>query len=207
MSKANCTSLAFGLEAGTQKTLDRLGKNQTLVQIEHAVSEAKRQGIERLHGFFIIGSPDETKADIMATFRLAARLPVDTVGFSRLCVYRGTPLWREYVDRGIIDDQRDWHERFRCCDIDPTILPNSTIKRLRTKGYAMLFARRLLTRPVQLYTLLRTFSRYMKTSDLIKLFLSPFRSPAKLEGRSTRGSRRTDAPLSCQSEQRRRRMA
>ena len=174
MSKANCTALAFGLEAGTQKTLDRLGKNQTLAQMEHAISEAKRQGIERLHGFFIIGSPDETKAEIMESFRLAARLPVDTVGFSRLCVYRGTPLWREYVERGIIDDTRDWHQRFRCCDIDPTILPNSTLKRLRTKGYAMLFAKRVLRHPIRSYRLLRTFSRYMKTSDLMKLILSPF---------------------------------
>lgn len=177
MSKANCAALAFGLESGTQKTLDRLGKNQTLAQIKRAVSEAKRQGIERLHGFFIIGSPGETKADIMETFRLATRLPVDTVGFSRLCVYRGTPLWREYVDRGLIDNERDWHQRFKCCDIDPTVLPNAAIRRLRTKGYAMLFAKRFLRHPIRSYNLLRTFSRYMKTSDLMKLLLSPFRGP------------------------------
>ena len=177
MSRAKCTAMAFGLEAGTQRMLDRLGKNQTLAQIEHAVSEAKRQGIDRLHGFFIIGSPGETKADIAETFRLAARLPVDTVGFSRLCVYRGTPLWREYVDRGIIDDERDWHHHFRCSDIDPTILASSAIIRLRAKGYAMFFAKRILRHPIRSYKLLRTFSRHMTRSDLMRLFSSPFRRP------------------------------
>jgi radical SAM superfamily enzyme YgiQ (UPF0313 family) len=46
MSKAKCKALMFGIEAGTQKILDRLGKRQTLDQIEHAVNEAKRNGIE-----------------------------------------------------------------------------------------------------------------------------------------------------------------
>ena len=105
MKQANCNFLAFGVEAGTQKVLDRLHKRQTLKQVEHAVSEAKRQGIERVHGFFVISSPGETKQDVMASFRFAARLQLDTFGFNRLCAYRGTPLWREYVDRGIIDDR------------------------------------------------------------------------------------------------------
>ncbi len=94
MKKANCNFLAFGVEAGTQKVLDRLHKKQTLKQVEHAVSEAKRHGIERVHGFFVIGSPGETEKDIKASFRFAAKLKLDTFGFNRLCVYRGTPLWR-----------------------------------------------------------------------------------------------------------------
>jgi radical SAM superfamily enzyme YgiQ (UPF0313 family) len=40
--KANCNFLAFGVEAGTQKVLDRLHKKQTLKQVEYAVSEAAR---------------------------------------------------------------------------------------------------------------------------------------------------------------------
>ena len=60
----------------------------------------------KVHGFFVIGSPGETEKDIMASFRFAARLKLDTFGFNRLCAYRGTPLWQEYVDRGIIDDER-----------------------------------------------------------------------------------------------------
>jgi len=175
MKKANCNSLAFGVEAGTQKILDSLHKKQTLKQVEHAVSEAKRHGIDRVHGFFIIGSPGETEKDIIASFRFAARLKVDTFGFSRLCAYRGTPLWQEYVDRGIIDDGRDWHKSFKCVDIDHTALSGAEVNRVRMKGYALLFAHRIFCRPLRTYKLLRLFSKHMKGSDILKLLWSPFR--------------------------------
>ena len=175
MHQAGCTFLAFGVEAGTQKVLDRLNKKQTPAQVEHAVREAKHQGISRLHGFFIVGSPDETEADILESFRFAARLELDTFGFNRLCVYRGTPLWQEYVARRILDDERDWHKWFKCSDIDPTILPSAVVNRLRAKGYGLLFLHRILKRPIRTWKLLRAFGRHMKTSDIIKLLSSPFR--------------------------------
>lgn len=178
MKKANCTFLAFGVEAGTQKVLDRLHKKQTLQQVEHAVGEAKRQGIARVHGFFLISSPGETEKDIMASFRFAARLKLDTFGFNRLCAYRGTPLWQEYIDRGIIDDARDWHKWFKCSDIDPTVLPSARVNRLRMKGYALLFARRIFGRPLGTYKLLRMFGRHMKKTDLLKMLWSPFQRRA-----------------------------
>jgi anaerobic magnesium-protoporphyrin IX monomethyl ester cyclase len=175
MSEANCSFLAFGVESGTQKILDRLDKRQTLAQIENAVSQAKKHGIKRAHGFFLVGSPTETEEDIIESFRFAARLRLDTFGFNRLCVYRGTPLWQEYLDRGIIDDDRDWHKWFKCSDIDPAILSSETVNRARQRGYALLFAKRLFFRPVQTVGLIRTLARHMKLSDIFKLLSSPFR--------------------------------
>jgi radical SAM superfamily enzyme YgiQ (UPF0313 family) len=175
MRQAGCNFLAFGVEAGTQKVLDRLRKKQTPAQVEHAVREAKRQGIARVHGFFVVGSPDETEADILESFRFAARLELDTFGFNRLCAYRGTPLWQEYVARGIIDDERDWHKWFKCSDIDPTTLPSDLVNRLRAKGYGRLFLHRILKRPIKTWKLLRAFGRHMKTADLVKLLASSFR--------------------------------
>jgi radical SAM superfamily enzyme YgiQ (UPF0313 family) len=174
MSQANCKTLMFGIEAGTQKILDRLRKRQTLDQIEYAVNEAKKHGIERTHGFFVIGSPGETKEDIMESFRFAARLNLDTFNFGRLCVYRGTPLWEEYVEGGIIDDERDWYKWFKCSDIDPSVLPTRDLNRIRMKGYASLFFRRMFGHPVRSYKLIRSFSRNMAMSDIIKLISSPF---------------------------------
>jgi len=175
MKKANCNFLAFGVEAGTQKALDRLHKKQTLKQVEHAVSEAKRHSIARVHGFFLIGSPGETEKDVMASFRFAARLKLDTFGFNRLCAYRGTPLWREYVDRGIINDSRDWHKWFKCSDIDATALSSAAVNRVRMKGYGLLFASRIFWRPIRTYKLLRLFGKHMKRTDICKLLWSPFR--------------------------------
>jgi radical SAM superfamily enzyme YgiQ (UPF0313 family) len=175
LREAGCDFLAFGVEAGTQKVLDRLNKRQTPAQVGHAVREAKRKGIGRVHGFFVIGSPGESEQDILESFRFAARLELDTFGFNRLCVYRGTPLWQEYVTRGILDDERDWHKWFKCSDIDPTALPGAVVNRLRARGYGLLFLHRIFRRPVRTWRLLRTFGRHMKTTDLLRLLASPFR--------------------------------
>jgi radical SAM superfamily enzyme YgiQ (UPF0313 family) len=128
-----------------------------------------------VHGFFVISSPGETEAEVMASFRFAARLKLDTFGFNRLCAYRGTPLWREYVARGIIDDDRDWHKWFKCSDIDATSLSGAAVNRVRMKGYALLFARRIFWRPLRTYRLLRLFGKHMKRADILKLLWSPFR--------------------------------
>ncbi len=175
MARANCNFLAFGVEAGSQKVLDRLKKKQTLEQVERAVSEAKRCRIENIHGFFLVGSPEETEKEILKSFRFAARLKLDTFGFNRLRVYRGTPLWREYVEQGILDDVRDWNKCFTCTDIDPTTLPGETVIRSRRKGYLLLFISRIVLRPFQTIRLLRRFGRHMRRADILKLLWSPFR--------------------------------
>ncbi len=174
MAKANCQTLAFGIESGVQKTLDRLKKMQTLEQITNACVLAKKAKIAFVHGFFLVGSPDETEEEITETFRFAARLPIDTFGFNRLCVYRGTPLWHEYIARGLIDDLRDWNKYFKCSDIDPTILEGEKINSLRMKGLARLFAYRLWKRPLPSLRLLRTLIRYMIWKDVLWLFAKPF---------------------------------
>jgi len=90
--------------------------------------------------------------------------------------HRGTPLWQEYVDRGIIDDQRDWDKWFKCSDIDPTALSSAEVNLVRMRGYALLFCPpHFCCVPCRTYKLLRTFSRYMKKSDILKLLYSPFR--------------------------------
>jgi len=175
LKKANCSFLAFGIEAGTQKILNRLGKRQKLEQIEYAINEARKSGIDTIHGFFLVGSPDETAEDILESFRFAARLKIDTFGFNRLSVYRGTPLWNEYVQRGIIDDVKDWNKWFRACHLDPTVLSGKEVHRVRSAGYKLLFKYRILHRPLETYKLIRKFSQYMTWSDLLKLILSPFR--------------------------------
>lgn len=174
MAKAHCRTLMFGLESGSQKILDRVKKEQTLEEITTAVTNAKKAGIEIVHGFFVVGNPDETVEDMKATFDFAAKLPLDTFGFNRLCVYRGTPLWHEYVNRGLINDAEDWYKYFKCSAIDPTCLPGEVINDERRAGLRRLFIYKLLHYPVQTFRLLRRFMRYMPARDVIYLIIKPF---------------------------------
>jgi anaerobic magnesium-protoporphyrin IX monomethyl ester cyclase len=174
MAKAHCRTIMFGIESGSQKILDRLQKEQTLKEVETAVVNAKQAGIEIVHGFFTVGNPDETVEDMEATFDLASRLPLDTFGFNRLCVYRGTPLWQEYVKRGLVSEAADWYKYFKCSAIDPTCLPGEVINDVRRAGLRRLFLYKLLHYPVQTFRLLRRFLRYMPARDVAYLILKPF---------------------------------
>ncbi len=175
LSKANCKFLAFGVESGSQKILNRLVKDQTLEEVKFAIDEAKRQRIEKVHGFFVVGCPDETEEEILDSFRFASKLQLDSFGFNRLCVYRGTPLWDEYLQRGLIDDERDWDKWFRCSEVDPTVLPADIVHKTRKKGYILLFKHLIIHHPIRTLRLVRGFGRFMRFSDVMKLILSPFR--------------------------------
>jgi radical SAM superfamily enzyme YgiQ (UPF0313 family) len=174
MAKAHCRTVMFGIESGSQTILDRLKKEQTLDEVRTAVKNAKRAGIEIVHGFFTVGNPDETIEDMRATFDFASELPLDTFGFNRLCVYRGTPLWQEYVKRGLVTEAVDWYKYFKCSEIDPTCLPGETINRVRQEGLKRLFLYKLSHYPIQTFRLLRRFLRHMPVRDVVYLILKPF---------------------------------
>lgn len=174
MAKAHCRTVMFGIESGSQKILDRLKKEQTLAEVTTAVTNAKKAGIEIVHGFFTVGNPDETVEDMRATFNFASKLPLDTFGFNRLCVYRGTPLWQEYVKRGLVSDATDWYKYFKCSEIDPTCLQGEVINDVRQQGLKKLFLYKLMHYPLQTYRLLRRFLRFMPARDVIYLIMKPF---------------------------------
>jgi radical SAM superfamily enzyme YgiQ (UPF0313 family) len=164
----------FGIESGSQKILDRLKKEQTLAEIETAVDKAKDAGIEIVHGFFVVGSPDETEEDMRQSFKFASKLRIDTFGFNRLCVYRGTPLWQEYVRRGLVNDATDWYKYFKCSSIDPTVLPGEVIHRIRSEEMRKLIIYKLTRHTGQALKLLYRFFRYMPARDVLYLLFKPF---------------------------------
>jgi len=174
MAKAHCRTLMFGIESGSQKILDRLKKEQTLGEIETAVTRAKDAGIEIVHGFFVVGIPDETAEDLRDTFRFASKIRIDSFGFNRLCVYRGTPLWQEYVQRGLVNDAADWYKYFKCTSIDPSCLPGEEVHRIRSEEMRKLILYKFLHHPRQTFRLLRRFTRYMPLRDVLYLLVKPF---------------------------------
>ncbi len=174
MAKAHCRTIMFGVESGSQRVLDRLKKEQTLAEVETAVNNAKQAGIEIVHGFFVVGNPEETVEDMRATFNFASKLRLDTFGFNRLCVYRGTPLWQEYVKRGLVSELDDWYKYFKCSEIDPTCLPGAVINHERRAGLRRLFLYKLGHYPVQTLRLLQRFLRYMPVRDVVYLIIKPF---------------------------------
>ena len=99
---------------------------------------------------------------------------MDTYGFNRLCVYRGTPLWHEYVDRGLVDDVDDWYKYFKCTEIDPTCLSGEAVNAERSAGLRRLFRYKFTHYPLQTFRLLWRFLRHMPMRDVAYLIVKPF---------------------------------
>lgn len=96
-------SVAFGVESGNQKILDRIKKGIRLEQIKKAFSLAKEAKFETW-AFFILGLPGENKNTILETISFAKELNPDVVKFHLLQLYPGTEIFREFSNNGLISD-------------------------------------------------------------------------------------------------------
>jgi len=101
MRKAGCWQIAYGIESGSQRMLDIVNKGSSLVEISNAVHLTKKAGIE-VKGFFMLGLPTETVADIEKTINIAISLPFDYATFFPVSVVPGTRLEKEATKYGKI---------------------------------------------------------------------------------------------------------
>ena len=101
MKNSGCYLLAFGIESGSQDTLDKMNKNLDKNKVYEVLRKTKEAGIETW-GFFILGFPDESREDIMQTIAFAKKLPLDRAQFCNFAPLPGTALFNSWLkQRGI----------------------------------------------------------------------------------------------------------
>lgn len=108
MKKAGCQRIHYGIEAGTQKILNVLRKGITIEQAEKAFKLTKKVGITTL-GYFMFGSPKETREDIMQTIKFIKKLNPDFVHISITTPFPATDLYRQGLESGILP-KNFWRE-------------------------------------------------------------------------------------------------
>jgi radical SAM superfamily enzyme YgiQ (UPF0313 family) len=113
MRKGHATTVYFGVESGSQRILDFIGKGITPERSAAAVKCCKRFGLAVV-GSFVIGFPDETKEEINATLRFSRKLEVDLAQFTIATPYPGTRLWDHAVKNDLLTT-RNW-KRFTTLD-------------------------------------------------------------------------------------------
>ncbi len=86
MYKAGCRLVSIGVESGSQKMLDAMGKKTTLSDIRNTVKILKKHKI-KIYNYFIIGLPWETEETVEETIRFAIELDSNFISF-----YTATPL-------------------------------------------------------------------------------------------------------------------
>lgn len=99
MRQAGYWRIAFGIESGSQKILDIIGKNITLNDIIKSITWAKESGM-KVTGFFMIGNYGEDKNTINETIEFAKKLPLDYIQFTIAVPYPGTHLYNMIKENG-----------------------------------------------------------------------------------------------------------
>jgi radical SAM superfamily enzyme YgiQ (UPF0313 family) len=107
LKKMNVASVNLGLESGCERTLKYLKPDVSLEQNINAVKTIKSHGLA-CNGSFIIGSPKETKDEILESYRFVKKIPINLTDIYVLTPYPGTPLWDYAKLRGLVSENMEW---------------------------------------------------------------------------------------------------
>ncbi len=111
LEAAGCTYIGVGIESGSQKTLDRVRKGTTISGIKEKIRMIKQSTRIQVVGFFIIGFPHETEADVLDTVNFALQLHLDYATFTIFTPFPGTVLFQEMVREGYFSvDHFNWED-------------------------------------------------------------------------------------------------
>jgi len=103
LRRAGCSRIRYGVEAASDRVLRALNKQITVDQVRRAVRATRRAGIETL-AYFMLGSPGETRRDVLATIRFARELDADYAVFSVTTPFPATELYSRAMAEGRIAD-------------------------------------------------------------------------------------------------------
>lgn len=97
MKKAGCWQILYGIESGNQEILNKLRKGITIEQIEKALEITHGVGI-RTKGFFILGTPFETKETIRKTIDFIKRIKLDDFHMTYFTPFPGTAIYDNQIE-------------------------------------------------------------------------------------------------------------
>jgi len=108
MRDSGCTNLVFGIESGSQKVLDRMGKSFRIKDAECLLYDVYRAGINSITANFIIGFPGEDNNDFYDTLEFIYRNKnyINSIGSYSTCwIEPYTPIYYNLKKYGVILNQ------------------------------------------------------------------------------------------------------
>jgi anaerobic magnesium-protoporphyrin IX monomethyl ester cyclase len=150
LKRGGCYLVIYGVESGSQRVLDRMGKMTTVEQARQAFEATARAGLEAA-AFFMFGNLGEREEDMRATVDLAKELPASFASFNVATPYPGTAFYDEV--KGELGEDFEGYDARRAVCGDAALLEHY-IK----KGY-----REFYLRPAYVW---RRFRRLRSPGDL-----------------------------------------
>lgn len=108
LKELNVDIVNMGLESGNDRVLTYLkGGSVTVQDNKDAIECLKKCGLE-VSASFIIGSPSETKEEVLDTLQFIKSSKLDLFEIYLLTPFPGTPVWDYALKKGLVSDDMDW---------------------------------------------------------------------------------------------------
>ncbi|MFH1544803.1 MAG: radical SAM protein [archaeon] len=122
LKKLNVVNVTLGIESGSERVLNYLKKGTvTVKQNIEAINKINAYGMG-VYGQFMIGSPTETREEMLQTLEFIKNPGIKTAHISITTPLPGTELWDYCSEKGLIDlKNMDWSK----FDMDPKRIENS----------------------------------------------------------------------------------
>ncbi len=163
MKESGCWQVWYGIESGSQRILDIIGKGITLEQIHSAIYWTKEAGINPC-GFFMLGNPTETKESLQETINLATKLPIADCLFTFMTPSPGSELYHEIHKYGTFEE--DWS---KMNNMLPLFIPHD-LSRRELVSYSKKAYRRFYFKPIIFFYYLKR----IRSLRILKIYLSGF---------------------------------
>lgn len=99
MHRAGCVFLGIGVEAGSQRMIERMRKTYTPKPWKELARQTFRWCRELgigTNAYYVLGNPTETRAEILETIELALELDADSIQVHFHTPYPGSADWKEF---------------------------------------------------------------------------------------------------------------
>jgi anaerobic magnesium-protoporphyrin IX monomethyl ester cyclase len=96
LEKSGCIQIDFGVESGSQESLDRMKKGIKVNDTEEVFRRCRAENI-RTYANILINTPEETEEDVRKTIALMENIKASTYGICVTTPYPGTEIYDRYV--------------------------------------------------------------------------------------------------------------
>lgn len=134
MKATGAYAFTVGIESGSERILNHMKKGLNLKMIEEKINLIDEAGLEA-SGFFIVGYPAETRADIEKTIAFAKKLKLKRAHFSNFLPLPGTEATMRLLEEGEID-KLDFEAMFYSkVPYSPKGITKRELKRLQRRAF------------------------------------------------------------------------
>lgn len=171
MKKCNWENIVVAPESGSPSTLKKMKKSLNPDVVPEKITLIKKAGF-KVHGFFIIGYPDETEEDIAQTQSLLRKCKFDFFFINNFQPLPGTACYNDLVSQGAIPEgqlPKNFSSGERCyC---PPALKDFNFPKFVLNEYMHL----AMSNPLNVFYMIRIFNPKLVITKLMSNFTNMIR--------------------------------